>query len=545
MVIYNSDGLVYAWSEVTGECQSIINNFSKIIKKTEVDGQIQYSYVTDNAFNLKVAHYVTDGSDGENGTVADPQTVISVFLNNVEITGWLLPSTPYDPDTNPAGTGWETTAVNPLTGLRQKPTVLEQIESGTLFGFYASTTPTTITDLYPEIIYPDPSSTIPAILREIHATEKPLVERSVSYFYQDREFLNGIVQGQPLYSLSNTYIMQTTPEVVGINYYDVQYTTPAAVNVDILPIEYLLYYFPGDSQTDQQNYQKKLVDEYSLAYSTVINTGFRAKMAIANNSPNMVFLQKDSDELAQATVNFNLWTHEIIAPSDPEIIEKVVDQSNLSEVAQLDSQWIQSKEAAYKLLNIVEMGLEGFSKDVSIQIFGNPLIQVGDVVNLSYNLNGISQQNYIVRSVSQEFSEGLSTTLVLNRLYQTITVQPETSYTFEVTVNSTIDEAGYLLEYTEDGVNPTNTFVIGTGPTPSTGTLAKGLYTYDLYVTVEPTTTPPLESNYTVSVTGGTLSAFFPESDSMGAGNPPGFFMPGRGTYAFTATGGLMEISIL
>jgi hypothetical protein len=210
--------------------------------------------------------------------------------------------------------------------------------------------------------------------------------------------------------------MQTTPEISGINVYDVQYTTPAAVSVDVLPIEYMWYYFPGNEPQDQKNYQKKIIDEYSLAYSTPINTGFRAKIAIANNSPHMVFLRKESDELNQFTINFNLWTHEIIAPSDPEIIEKVVDQSNMSEVLQLDSEWIQSKESAYKMLKIVEMGLEGFSKTVTLNMFGNPLIQVGDIVGLTYSLNGISNQTYMVQSVSHSFETGLSTSIKMNRL---------------------------------------------------------------------------------------------------------------------------------
>jgi hypothetical protein len=33
-----STGVTF-WSEVTGECNSIVNNFSKIIKKTLVDGK--------------------------------------------------------------------------------------------------------------------------------------------------------------------------------------------------------------------------------------------------------------------------------------------------------------------------------------------------------------------------------------------------------------------------------------------------------------------------------------------------------------------------
>ena len=210
--------------------------------------------------------------------------------------------------------------------------------------------------------------------------------------------------------------MQTTPSVSGINVYDVQYTSPAAVSVDVLPIEYLWYYFPGNTPQDQQNYQKKLVDEYSLAYSTPINTGFRAKLAIANNSPHMVFLRKESDELNQFTINLNLWTHEIVAPSDPEILERVIDQSNSSEVIQLDSQWVQSKEAATKMLKIVQMAIDGFSKTVLLQIFGNPLIQVGDVITLNYSLNGISGQKYLVQGVTHSFSQGLSTSLKMNRL---------------------------------------------------------------------------------------------------------------------------------
>jgi hypothetical protein len=561
IVIYDATGFVYSWSDVTAEANTIDNNFAKIITKTLVDNKTTYNYVTDNAFNLKVVHYLSDGSDGENATEDDNREVVSVFLNNIEITGWQIPGPAYDPVTNPDGTGWDPTEPNVFTGMGQKPTIAANVVPGTKFGFYASSTPVEIVSLYssPEqppvgsptgiwytyigsvsagyapntVVGPiyekggscstrynvllstgdigsdwncapgiasvssvppagtsedqtyyfccvsgagssvvaedfesaldyansfcsqldngglsgqvyltpqacneeilllsseisSPTSDISlfsetlgaatASVREIHATTKALKERSVSYFYQDREFLNGLIQDQPLSSNSPTYLMQTTPEISGINYYDVQYTTPAAVSVDVLPIEYMWYYFPGNNPEDQTNYQKKLIDEYSLAYSTPLNTGFRAKMAIANNSPNMVFLHKDSDEINQFTINLNLWTHEVVAPSDPQIIERIIDMSNLSEVVQLDSEWIQSKDAAYKMLKVIEMGIDGFSKEVSLNIFGNPLIQVGDIITLSYSLNGISQQKYLVKFVSHSFSQGLSTTLKLSRV---------------------------------------------------------------------------------------------------------------------------------
>jgi hypothetical protein len=419
MVIWKGDLSVSYWSDVTGECNSIINNFSKIIKKEKIAGKNQYTFVTDDAFSLKVVHEKTNGANGEVGSPTNLKNSLSVFLNNVEITGWQQ-SKPddYDEEDNPDGSGWKQMDVNPQTGMRQKPHIDDDIVNGTKFGFFATINPIGITKVYPEIIYWANVVTDPAHLREIHATTRPLVERSVSYFYQDREFLNAMIQDQPIYTRFPTYMMQTTPEISGINYYDVQYETPAAVSVDILPIEYLMRYFPGNTPEDQTKFQRKIVDEYSLSYSTPMNTGFRARMIVANGSPNMVFLKKDADELNDLTVNFNLWTHEIIAPSDPEIIEKVIDYSNLSEVVQLDSEWIQSKQAAQRMLKVVQMGIEGFSKNVILSIFGNPLIQVGDIVTVSYSLNGISQQKYLVHSVSQSFSQGLETELQLKRIQE-------------------------------------------------------------------------------------------------------------------------------
>lgn len=415
--IFNGSENEY-FADVTGICNSIVNNFSKIIKKDTTTDPATYTYTTDNPFNLKVVHYLSDGEDGENGLSGNEKRILSVFINNIEVTGWNeTKPDDYNTVTNPGGSGWKTTEINKKTGMRQKPYFNDNIGYQTKFGFLTTATPTAIPALYEYTgdISPDPIST--TSLREIHATEKPLKERSVSYYYQDREFLNGLVQHQNLYGDYRTYMMQTTPEISGINYYDVQYTTPAAVSVDILPIEYMWYYFPGTDQSDQKQYQKKLVDEYSLSYSTPINTGFRAKMAIANNSSNLVFLRKEADELNQVTINLNLWTHEIVAPSDPEILEAVIDPANILETAQLDSEWIQSKQAGQRMLKVISMGIEGFSKTVSLNVFGNPLIQVGDVVTLTYSLNGIDNQKYLVSSVDHTFDQGLDTRLTLNRIY--------------------------------------------------------------------------------------------------------------------------------
>ena len=413
--IYNHEGTMYAWSDVTGECTSIVKNFAKIIKKDTSTKPPTYSRISDNSFNLKVVKNYTDGTDGENATTAAPKQLMSVFINNVEIGGWLVPGDPYDAETNPQGSGWDPTNPNILTGTRQRPVIPNNMASGRIFGFFASTSPRAI-QTNPSITYPTASGTYPASVREIHATKKSLNERSVSYFYQDREFLNGVVQKQPMYSLSPTYIMQTTPEVSGINIYDVQYMTPAAVSVDILPVEYKMVYYPSENTEDQNQAAVKFVYEDSLSYSTPINTGFRGIFAIANNSPHTVLLSKEADGIEVVTVNLNLWTHEIVAPSDPSILEVVIDPGNPSEAVQIDSEWIQSLDAAKKLMRLVEKSIDGFSKTVNLRIFGNPLIQVGDVVTLSYYLKGISAQKYVVHSVSNSFNSGLETNLTLKKI---------------------------------------------------------------------------------------------------------------------------------
>jgi hypothetical protein len=89
---------------------------------------------------------------------------------------------------------------------------------------------------------------------------------------------------------------------------------------------------------------------------------------------------------------------------------------------QMDTSFIQSRDSALKLLKLVSHSIDNFSKDVSLNIFGNPLIEVGDVIKLTYPLAGINEQKYVVHSVSNSFSNGLSTKLTLNMINKGINI---------------------------------------------------------------------------------------------------------------------------
>lgn len=402
---------VIAWTDITGMMTNITNNFEKVLIKKTSGSTYSYEPGVDAAFQLKVIHYPSDGTDGENAG-----ELIDVFVNNAKIVGWQI--------FNSSNNQWTPNPPNSFTGAPRLPVIPNAPANGSLFGVYMTTNPVEIPIGIPgelgftSIIYNEGNAIASAktvgSVRELYATQAILKDRSTNYWHQTSRFLNGLIQNQNIFNNYKSYMMQTQPTILGINTYDVQYQTPAATNVDILPVEYYQLYFPNGEQANNEYRQELIVDEYSLAYSTPLNTGFRAKFAIANNSPFLVWIHKEPDQLNQTSTRLVIWTHEIVAQSDPAILEKILNQNNTTEVAQIDSKWIQSSYAAEKMIGLISYAIDGFSRDTSIKIFGNPLIQLGDIISLTYKLTGVNQQKFVVQSVRHSFNNGLETDLVLN-----------------------------------------------------------------------------------------------------------------------------------
>jgi hypothetical protein len=407
-----ANGAIYAWTDITGMMTNITNNFEKVLVKKTSGSSYSFEAGIDAAYQLKVLCYPPSTSDGEVGT----GRTIDVFVNNAKIVGWQK----FDFDIQE----WIPNPPNSFTGAPQLPSIPSGPAVGSLFGAYMTTKPVVISvgipgELYiVPMIYNEGNSITTTknvgSIREIYATQAILKDRSTNYWHQTSRFLNGLIQNQNIFNNYKSYMMQTQPTIMGINTYDVQYQMPAATNVDILPVEYYQLYYPDDAPASNEYRQELIVDEYSLAYSTPLNTGFRAKFAIANNSPFLVWIHKEPDQLNQTSTRLVIWTHEIVAQSDPAIIEKILNQNNTTEVAQIDSKWIQSSYAAEKMIGLISHAVDGFSKDTSIKIFGNPLIQLGDIISVTYKLTGVNQQKFVVQSVRHSFNNGLETDLVLN-----------------------------------------------------------------------------------------------------------------------------------
>ena len=97
------------------------------------------------------------------------------------------------------------------------------------------------------------------------------------------------------------------------------------------------------------------------------------------------------------------------------------------------------------------------------------------------------------------------------------------------------------LAYSIDGVTPEEVFIVQVN-TPQSGSLTKGLYTHDLYLSLPAGT----GSGYSFSVNGTPITSagytFFPSALTMGAGHPIFtknlFFYEFAETYAFNITSG-------
>lgn len=80
--------------------------------------------------------------------------------------------------------------------------------------------------------------------------------------------------------------------------------------------------------------------------------------------------------------------------------------------AELTGDWIQSKEMAQDVADWLEAHFSYGNANVSLEVFGNPLIQVGDIVHVDYPEKHIDA-DYFVVGTNNSFDQGITTTLTL------------------------------------------------------------------------------------------------------------------------------------
>lgn len=81
---------------------------------------------------------------------------------------------------------------------------------------------------------------------------------------------------------------------------------------------------------------------------------------------------------------------------------------------EFNSQWLQNKPTAQALSEWVVKQWAGGIKYASLELFGNPLIEVGDVIEVNYEPKSIVNKKFFVVAVETQYDAGISTSLTLH-----------------------------------------------------------------------------------------------------------------------------------
>jgi hypothetical protein len=175
-----------------------------------------------------------------------------------------------------------------------------------------------------------------------------------------------------------------------------------------VPVQHSRLYFSNESQV--------LCPEYN-------STSFGAKFILANRSrANAVVHGDDSLSFgADSVVNQRLMVYGRPVTQAEEQSITVTDDNAIrrrGEVSlDITSDWIQSKASAQALGDWIKLHWAGGCDELQVEVFGNPFLQLGDVVSVNDPLKNMTPatHKYFVNEISNSYDKGLKTSLVLRR----------------------------------------------------------------------------------------------------------------------------------
>jgi len=262
-----------------------------------------------------------------------------------------------------------------------------------------------INELYADTVLPDSTGSKPSV--DIYPIEN-------KYYFSSNKFLDNIVRGMS--QTKKFYLFQSFPQAYGFKLYDVKHAlSPIRPHTaQIIPVRYGSQAIP--SKTNEKAAILGPINSEDLSYSSLHSTPFRSRFAVVNNTNELVVLSSGKDnathEPLQIFANYQLLSEE-------RIIERVVDP-NYALTIDLTTNWVSSKAEAETIAKLLAKSTNTFYTDINVSIFGNPLVQVGDIAQITYGLKRIGYDpvnpsfnntlNCIVTSVTQGFNGSLSDT---------------------------------------------------------------------------------------------------------------------------------------
>lgn len=163
-------------------------------------------------------------------------------------------------------------------------------------------------------------------------------------------------------------------------------------------------------------------------YSTILEytgTPFRAEFIVANVGRDHAILNGEDNLIyggASAPVNQILTVlGRTLDIKDEESVKKenaAAIRSRGPIESELSGDWLQSKGMASSVARWMARHWSSGIDECTVEIYGNPLLEIGDIVDVDYVLKNMTPatHKYFVVKTSNEFDRGVSTTLTLRRV---------------------------------------------------------------------------------------------------------------------------------
>ena len=149
-------------------------------------------------------------------------------------------------------------------------------------------------------------------------------------------------------------------------------------------------------------------------FATILGSKFSnhtAEMFVINNASSFIPLSVGNEQQFFVLGNYvdNGSQHEYTEP---------VDESTPLEPATFQSMWIQSESDAKALYGWIKNQWSKQQQSVNMEIFGNPAIEVGDIITINYPKNDLDgTKKFLVTDVNTSFDEGVSTNITARSIY--------------------------------------------------------------------------------------------------------------------------------
>lgn len=141
-------------------------------------------------------------------------------------------------------------------------------------------------------------------------------------------------------------------------------------------------------------------------------TSYGAEVYVINNSGTFVPLHDSG------LYTFSVIGNYIVTSGQHEYSSKTLSETTIEEPAVFESSWIQTESDAKNLATWIENQWSKQQSVVEMEIFGNPLISVGDIVSINYPDNNFSgTEKFVVARVQNSFEGGLNTSITVRSIF--------------------------------------------------------------------------------------------------------------------------------